>query len=133
MVFLIIFIVGIFLRIFFCNTKSLHPSNNTSIYAYFLKISPLHFKEAIFSPRKKHNTLFRKSLVFSIIFCYTKKLHLFKIKRIYTLIIALISPRIDCKSDAQLQSKLPTMAHKNTCLCRQSAITPRVNSPANFR
>ena len=35
------------------------------------------------------------------------------------------------KIPAQSQAKIPASAQKNTCNCRESAITPRVYSPAN--
>ena len=117
----------------FLQHKNLNPSNNTSIYAYFLNMLLLHFKEAIFSPRKKTHSVLSQRFGLLNYFLLHKNMHPSKIKSIYTIIIALISPRIYCKTDAQLQAILPTMAHKNTCLWRQSAITPRVNSSANFR
>ena len=46
---------------------------------------------------------------------------------------AKITAQLQAKIPAQLQAKMPAIARKNNCNCRQSTITPRVNSPANCR
>ena len=69
MVILLVFTVCLFLRTCLFVPQKVAPFYWKNKYAYFF--TPSHFT-AFFSPRTKQTTVFRKRIVSSLIFCYTK-------------------------------------------------------------